>query len=90
MLLEPNQKSNRLSVNRKCGQRFAIDDRRALTKLLGADKGASSLPTLGNKNYDAMFDCKVSGFRQSEDKHNLYIYIVIVIFHSYHLLCFCL
>ena len=29
-------------MNRKCGQGFTADNRRTLTKVLGADKGASS------------------------------------------------
>ena len=41
VVLEPDQKSNGLSMNRKCGQRFSTDDRRTFTKVLGADKGAS-------------------------------------------------
>ena len=37
------------------------------TKVLGADKDkVCRNQTLGNKNKDAMFDCK-SGFLQSED-----------------------
>ena len=40
VLLEPNQKSNGLSMNRKSGQRFTTDNRRTFTKVLGADKGA--------------------------------------------------
>ena len=38
-LADPNQKSNGLSMNRKCGQRFTTDDRRTFTnKILSADK----------------------------------------------------
>jgi len=32
VLLEPNQKSNELSMNTICGQRFTPDDRRHLRK----------------------------------------------------------
>ena len=46
-MLEPNQKSNGLSINRESGQRFTTDDRRIFTKVLGANKGAS---TPGNNN----------------------------------------
>ena len=38
VLIEPNQKSNELSMNRKCGQRFITDGRRIFTKVLDADK----------------------------------------------------
>ena len=41
MMQETKKKSNGFSINRKCGQRFTTDDRRTLTKVLGADKGAS-------------------------------------------------
>ena len=50
-------------------------------KVLGADKRASLLQTLGNNNSDAMFDCK-SGFRQSEDN---IIYIIIVMSYLFDL-----
>lgn len=60
--LESNQKSNELSVNRKCGQ----SDRRTF-----ADKDkVPRYQTLGNDDKDAMLD-----FRQSEDKRNFYIYV---------------
>jgi len=62
VLLEPDQKSNELSMNRKCGQRFTTADRRTFTKVLSADKDkVRRNQTLGNVNKDAMFDCK-SGF----------------------------
>ena len=61
VLRKPNQKSNGLSMKRKCGQRLATDDRRTFMKVLGADKDVSWRQTLGNNNNDAMFDCK-NGF----------------------------
>ena len=57
------QKSNEFSVNRKCGQNVATDNRRTLTD---KDK-VCSIQTLGNDNKDAMLDCE-SGFHQSEDR----------------------
>ena len=60
--LESNQKSNELSLNRKCGQ----SDWRTF-----ADKDkVPRYQTLGNDDKDAMLD-----FRQSEDKRNFYIYV---------------
>ena len=54
---ESYQKSNEFSVNRKCGQNVATDDRRTFT-----DKGkVRRIQTLGNDNKDAMLDCE-SGF----------------------------
>ena len=81
VLLEPNQKSNELSMNIKCGQRFTPDDRR-LMKILGADKDkVRRNQTLGNNNKDAMFQAcltaKVAFFRVKINV--IYIYIVIVI-----------
>ena len=38
VLLQPNQKSDELSMNRKCRQRFTTDDLKTFTKFLGADK----------------------------------------------------
>ena len=60
------QKSNEFSVNRKCGQNVATDNRRTFTD---KDK-VCSIQTLGNDNKDAMLDCE-SGFHQSEDKRTL-------------------
>ena len=66
VLPESYQKSNEFSVNRKCGQNVATDDRRTFT---GKDK-VRLIQTLGNDNKDAKLDCE-SGFHQSEDKRNL-------------------
>ena len=63
--LESNQKSNELSVNRKCGQ----SDRRTFAD---KDKVPRS-QTLGNNDKDAMLD-----FHQSEDKRNCYIYVTSI------------
>ena len=60
---ESYQKSNEFSVNRKCGQNVATDDRRTFTD---KDK-VRRIQTLGNDNKDATLDCE-SGFHQSEDK----------------------
>ena len=38
ILVEPNQKSNELSVNRKCERSVTTNERRTFTKVLGADK----------------------------------------------------
>jgi len=60
---------NELSMNRKCGRSITTDDRRTFTKVLGADKDkVPRQQTLGNDNKDAMLDCNLSGFHQSEDK----------------------
>ena len=64
--LESNQKSNELSVNRKCGQ----NDRR---KFADKDK-VPRYQTLGNDDKDAMLD-----FHQSEDKRNCYIYVTSIV-----------
>ena len=64
VLPESYQKSNEFSVNRKCGQNVAADDRRTLTD---KDK-VRRVQTLGNHK-DAILDCE-SGFHQSEDKRN--------------------
>ena len=64
--LESNQKSNELSVNRKCGQ----SDRRTF-----ADK--DKMPryqTLGNDDKDALLD-----FHQSEDKCSCYSYVTSLV-----------
>ena len=66
VLLESYQKSNEFSVNRKCRQNVATDDRRILTD---KDK-VRRIQTLGNDSKDVMLDCE-SGFHQSEDKRNL-------------------
>ena len=54
------------SVNRKCRQMVATDDKKTLTD---KDK-VHRIQTLGNINKDAMLDCE-SGSHQSEDKRNL-------------------
>ena len=61
-----NSKSNELSVNRKCRQNVATDDRRTFTD---KDK-VRRIQTLGNDNKVAMLDCE-SGFHQSEDRRKL-------------------
>ena len=66
VLPESYQKSNEFSVNRKCRQNVATDDRRTLND---KDKVRRIL-TLGNDNKDAMLNCE-SGFHQSEDKRKL-------------------
>ena len=38
VLPKPNQKSNELSMNRKCEESVAIDDRRTSTKVVGVDR----------------------------------------------------
>ena len=76
ILIESNQKSNELSMNRKCEQSVTTDERRTFTKVLGADKDkVHHDQTVGNDNEDAMLDCK-SGFHPSEDKlkRNNYLY----------------
>ena len=65
-LPESYQKSNEFSVNRKCGQNVATEDRRTFTN---KDK-VSRIGTLGNDNKDAILDCE-SSFHQSEDKRKL-------------------
>ena len=52
-LPESYPKSNESSVNRKCGQSVATDDRRTFTD---KDK-VRRIQTLGNDNKDAMLDC---------------------------------
>ena len=64
--VESKQKSNELSVNRKCGQ----NDRR---KFADKDK-VPRYQTLGNDDKDAMLD-----FHQSEDKRNCYIYVTSIV-----------
>ena len=60
VLLEPDQKSNELSMNRKCEQSVAIDDRGTSTKGLGADKDKVNRDqTKRNSNKHAMFDKKI-------------------------------
>ena len=66
VLPESYQKSNEFSVNRKCRQNVATDDRRTFTD---KDK-VHRIQTLGNDNKDAMFACE-SGSHQSEDKPQL-------------------
>ena len=73
-------------MNRKCEQSVTTDERRRVTKVLGADKDKVHRDqTVGNDNKDAMLDCK-SGFHPSEDKlkrNNCHIYvtsIMIIIF----------
>ena len=66
VLPELYQKSNEFSVNRKCRQNVATDDRRTFTD---KDK-VHRIQTLGNDNKDAMLHCK-SGCHQSEDKRKL-------------------
>ena len=58
---ESYQKSNAFSVNRKCRQNVATDDKNIYLR---------HIQTLGNDNKDAMLDCE-SCFHQSEDKHEL-------------------
>ena len=65
-LPESYQKSNEFSVNRKCRQNVATDDRRTLTD---KDK-VRPIQTLGNDNKDPMLESR-SGFHQSEDKRKL-------------------
>ena len=79
ILLESNQKSNELSMNRKCEQSVTTNERRTFTKVfIGADKDKVHRDqTVGNDNKDAMLDCK-SGFHPSEDKlkrNNCHIYV---------------
>ena len=66
VLPESYQKSNYFSVNRKCRQNVATDDRRSFTD---KDK-VRRFHTLGNDNRDAMLNCE-SGFHQSEDQRKL-------------------
>ena len=79
VLLEPNQKSVELLMNRKCGQSATTDERRTLTKVLGADKDKvhhDQAP--GNNNKDTMFDCRNS-FHESQKKRNCHISVISVI-----------
>ena len=89
VLLGPKQKSNELSMNRKCGQRFTTGNRGTLIKVLDVDKNKVRCNhTLANNNKDGMFDCK-SGFCQSEDKCNLHlnsnchIYLASIIYYVF-------
>ena len=66
VLPESYQKLNEFSVNRKCRQNVATDDRRTFTD---KDK-VHRIQTPGNDNNDAMLDCE-SGSHQSEDKRKL-------------------
>ena len=61
VLPESYQKSNEFSVNRKCIDNVATDDRRTFTD----KEKVRHIQTLGNNNKDAMLDCE-SGFHQSE------------------------
>ena len=89
-----NQMSSQsgFSVNRKCGQNVATDDRRTFTD---KDK-VRRIQTIGNDNKDAMLECE-SGFHQSEDKRKLnchklrssYVMSVLITF-IYLLVFFCL
>ena len=72
-LPESYQKSNEFSVNRKCGQNVATDDRRTFT-----DK-VRRIQTLGNDNKDAMLDCE-SGFHQLRSNYVTSILITKIIF----------
>ena len=54
VLPESYQKSNEFSVNRKCRQNVATDDRRTFTD---KDK-VHRIQTLGNDNKDAKLDCE--------------------------------
>ena len=77
-------------MSRNCGQRFTTDNRRTLTKVLGADKMRYIVPVTANsgeQHYNAMFDCK-SGFPQIEDKRNLHLHKFINC--HIHLLYLCL
>ena len=60
ILPESYHKSNEFSVNRKCGQNVAADDRRTFT-----DKDKVRRV----RHEDAMLDCEI-GFHQSVDKRN--------------------
>ena len=86
ILLESNQKSNELSMNRKCEQSFTTDERRTFTKVLGADKDKVHRDQpVGNDNKDAMLDCK-SGFHPSEDKlkrNNCHIYVTSIMITTF-------
>ena len=64
VLPESHQKSNEFSVNRKCRQNVATDNRRTFT-----DKdNVHRVQSLGNDNKDwtGLLDCE-SGFHQSGD-----------------------
>ena len=74
VLPESYQKSNEFSVNRKCRQNVATDDRRTFTD---KDK-VHRIQTLGNGNKDAMLDYE-SGFYQSEDKRKLNCHMLKVL-----------
>ena len=75
----PNMFTNELPMNRKCGHSVTTDDRRTLTKVLGADKDkALRDQTLGTTT-DSMFDCKSSDSDQSEDKRNCHIYLTSIL-----------
>ena len=65
-LPESYQKSNKFSVNRKCGQNVAADDRRTNTD---KDK-VRRVQTLGNDNKDAMLDCE-RGFHQRGEERTV-------------------
>ena len=79
VLLEPNQKSNELSMNRKCGQRYTTDDLRTFMKFLGADKNnVRRNQSLGNNCKIPCLTEKVAFVRVKINV--IYIYIVIVIF----------
>ena len=81
ILLESNQKSNELSMNRKCEQSVTTEERRTFTKVLGSDKDKVHRDqTVEKDNKDAMLDCK-SGFHPSDDKlkrNNCHIYVTSI------------
>ena len=56
VLPESYQKSNEFSVNRKCRQNVATDDRKTFTD---KDK-VRRIQTLGNDKKDAMLNCETS------------------------------
>ena len=84
ILLQSNQKSNELSMNRTCEQSVTTDERRTFTKVLGADKdkvhGDLTLGnTGGNKNKDAMFHWT---------RLNVIVILMWPLSRLLHLLCF--
>ena len=84
VLSEPNQKSNGLSMNRKCGQRYTTNDRRTFTNVLGADKGPGIKVHCNCKLWEttARMPCLTAKVAFVRVKNVTYIYVVIIIFIS--------
>ena len=81
VLLESNQKSNELSMSRKCERRFPTEDGRTFTKVLGADKDKVHRDqTLENNNKDVMFD-----YNKQTVKRNVIVINLCHLCHDYYI-----